>query len=319
MTPAIETRGLTKRFGEVTALDSLDLVVPGRGVFGFLGANGAGKTTTLNLLTGLSRASSGTMRLLGRGLEDDGGAVRRELGYLPQTPAFPAWMTGEEYLLHVADLFGLSRSEGRKRARELLERSGLEEKARRRRIGGYSGGMKQRLGIAQALVSRPKLVMLDEPVSALDPVGRVEVLELIEDIGRESTVFMSSHILADVERVCREVAILDKGRLLVHSRTDELRARALQPIFELSVRGTIEPLLMRLRNTDCITDLSVTSQEEHLTTLRVTVRDVEEGERVLPRLVADSGIGLVSLKAAMPTLEEVFLRLVGRRAGEVQA
>lgn len=313
--PAIEVRALSRAFGELRAVDDLSLAVPGPGVFGFLGANGAGKTTTIRMLVGLIHPTAGEIRLLGEPLGARHGAVRSRLGYLPQSPGFPEWMTGEEYLLHVGDLFGLPRARSRQRAGEMLDRCGLDGAARRRRIGGYSGGMKQRLGIAQALINRPELVILDEPVSALDPVGRAEVLELIETLGREVTVFMSSHILADVERVCAEVAILDRGRLLLHEHTASLKARAVRPILSCVVRGDPTRLLAALARAAWAAEVALAPPEANAAgtaSLRVVARDLEAAERALPALVAEAGVGLVSLTPAMPTLEEIFIALVQR-------
>lgn len=181
--------------------------------------------------------------------------------------------------------------------------------------------MKQRLGIAQALMNHPRLVLLDEPVSALDPVGRAEVLELIREIGSNATVFMSSHILADVERVSEEVAILNRGRLLVHERTRVLRARAMTPMLRLVVRGDGAALATRLsESTDVVRELSRRSVESDegstATELRVGGDDLEALERLVPRCVSETGDALMSLQAAMPSLEDVFMRLVGD--GEIQ-
>lgn len=313
--PAVELTGLTRRFRDALAVDALTLTVPGPGVFGFLGPNGAGKTTTLRMMAGLLHPTAGEVRLLGESLRASQGAVRRLIGYLPQAPAFPPWLTGEEYLLHVGDLFGLPRSESRVRAGRLLDRCGLDETARKRRVGGYSGGMKQRLGIAQALMNQPRLLLLDEPVSALDPVGRAEVLELVRELGREATVFMSSHILADVERVSEEVAILHRGRLLVHEKTRVLRARAMTPVLRLVVRGDGAALAAKLEGAPAVRELARHAAESAdgtpATELRIGGDDLVELERLVPRVVAETGDALVSLQAALPSLEDVFMRLVG--------
>ncbi|MDD3874994.1 MAG: ABC transporter ATP-binding protein [Bacteroidales bacterium] len=206
------------------ALDNLSLEVEAHTVFGFLGPNGAGKTTTVKILTGLMKPSSGEAWVCGENVKRNSMALRQKIGYLGQELAMYKWMKGRELLLFVGDIFGLSRKENLKRADYLLEMSGLTQSANKK-ITSFSGGMKQRLGIAQALVSKPQVLFLDEPTSALDPIGRKEVLEFIQGIKNETTVFMSTHILADVERVCDDVAILNNGRLLAMESLSHLKNR----------------------------------------------------------------------------------------------
>ena len=230
---AVVTTGLTKRYGGgVVALDHLDLTVPSGSIFGFLGPNGAGKTTTLRLLTGLATATDGSGAVAGVPIGGIGGDLARNIGYLDQDPRFYGWMRGRELLTMVGQLHGLSGAALRQRVGEVLEIVGLTE-AGHRRIGGYSGGMRQRLGIGQALINQPRVLFLDEPVSSLDPEGRRDVLEIISRLRGTATVFMSTHILNDVERVCDRVAILNLGHLVVEGPIDELLDRYAQPIYEL--------------------------------------------------------------------------------------
>ncbi|MDD4877328.1 MAG: ABC transporter ATP-binding protein, partial [Dehalococcoidales bacterium] len=207
---AISCQGLTKHYGNFVALDNLDLVVEEQTVFGFLGPNGAGKTTTVKMLVGLSTPSAGRAWIAGQEVIDDALSLRSRIGYLPEVPAFYNWLTGREFLSYVGELHHLSSREIKLRCDQYLELVELIEAAKRK-IGGYSRGMKQRLGIAQALINRPKVLFLDEPCSALDPMGRREVLNLIEQMRTETTVFMSTHILSDVERVCDVVGIINQG------------------------------------------------------------------------------------------------------------
>ncbi len=304
---AIRIQGLCKRFGAVQALDRLDLTVQPGSVFGFLGPNGAGKTTTLRILTGLARATSG--RAWVAGVEVGHGDVRRKIGYLPDVPAFYGWMSAREYLTDlVAPIFGLAPAEARARAQEYLELAGLADAARRR-IGGFSRGMKQRLGIAQALMNRPEVLLLDEPVSALDPAGRHEVLELIERLRGRNTVFFSTHILADVERVCDTVGIIHQGRLVVQAGRDELLDRYAQPVVEVEFDATsaeVKGWTASLVGNPLVAGSSVEGR-----VVRLAVADPAAARPVLPGLVAQAGLAVQRYQWARPSLEDVFLRLVG--------
>ena len=191
-------------------------MLPRERVFGFLGPNGAGKTTTLRILTGLARPTSGKAQVAGVDVLRDGRKLSRRIGHLPEEPAFYTWMTPREFLDYLGRLYGLSSHERAARTRELLALVRMEDVSRRR-IAGFSRGMRQRLGVAAALIHHPEVLFLDEPASALDPAGRKEVLDLIENLRGQCTVVMSTHILADVERVCDVVGIIAKGRMLVQS------------------------------------------------------------------------------------------------------
>jgi ABC-2 type transport system ATP-binding protein len=310
--PAIEARGLTKQFGTVLALDDLDLDVPQGSIFGLLGPNGAGKTTAIRILTGLARPTRGSASVAGIDVGLDQPELRRRLGYLDQDPRFYGWMKGRELLELVGRLHGLAASDLRTRVGEMLARTGLSEAAERR-IGGYSGGMRQRLGIAQALLHRPQLLFLDEPVSSLDPEGRRDLLALIADLRGEATVVFSTHVLSDVERICDRVAILDRGRLATEGPLEALLAAHARPIYRLvpapGQDDRVAVLLDRLRAAPWATDAST----EH-GYLRVTVSDPgAAGAGILP-LVVTTGVVLDSFERARPTLEDVFLALVGPAA-----
>lgn len=307
---AIRCEGLSKTYGQVVALQDLDLAVEVGTVFGFLGPNGAGKTTTIRLLVGLARPTRGRGWVAGHEVTADAKAARRLVGYLPEEPTFYSWMTGAEFLDYVGQLFGLAGTERRKQVDELLELAGLRE-AGHRRIGGYSKGMRQRLGLAQALINHPPVLILDEPASALDPQGRRNVLTLIERLREQATVFMSSHILSDVERVCDRVAIIDRGQLVVEADRESLQNRYAPPVFELAWdAGDNE----QTRVTDFVRLLEgvpwVSQVERQARALRVHVNDRAQARRELLSLVAQSGLVLSRYELARPTLEDVFLRLV---------
>jgi ABC-2 type transport system ATP-binding protein len=307
--PAIETRQLTKRYGDVVAIDALDLAVPVGSIFGFLGPNGAGKTTTLRLLTGLGRPSSGSAIVDGVLVREGGLELARRIGYLGQEPRFYGWMKGRELLELAGRAYGIRGAALRSRVDEVLETIGLSDVAQRR-IGGYSGGMRQRLGVGQAILPRPPVLFLDEPVSALDPAGRRDVLELIGSLRGTATILMSSHILNDIERVCDRVAIIDRGRLITEAPIDELLARHARPILELDPEPGHDGMLARLvavmRSAAWVSDVRV---EQGV--VRISVSDASRArDDALPMLVA-THVGITRFEWVRPTLEDVFLELVG--------
>jgi ABC-2 type transport system ATP-binding protein len=311
---AIETRGLTKRFGSILALDRLDLAVPRGSIFGLLGPNGAGKTTTIRILAGLARPTAGSALVAGVPVGLGQPELRRRLGYLDQDPRFYSWMKGRELLELVGRLYGLGGAELRTRVAGMLERTGLAGAAERR-IGGYSGGMRQRLGIAQALVHGPELLILDEPVSSLDPEGRRDLLELVAGLRGEATVVFSTHVLADVERICDRVAILDRGRRVTEGPLEELLAAHARPIYNLDPaprqEAAVAALLARLRAAPWTTDVTATAVG-----IRVTVADPDAAAGAILPLVVACGVVLESFERARPTLEDVFLELVGNVAAD---
>lgn len=311
MTHAVEVRALTKRYGSVSALDSLDLAVPEGSVFGFLGPNGAGKTTTLKILTSLVAATAGRATVGGVPVGDGEPNRRGLIGYLDQSPRFNGWMRGRELLELVGRLGGLRGAELRSRIDEVLERVGLTDAARRG-IGGYSGGMRQRLGIAQAILTRPPVLLLDEPVSALDPEGRRDMLTTIGGLREHSTVLLSSHVLNDVERVCDRVAIIDAGRLVTEAPIGELLDRYAQPVYRIEVEPADRERLPALADALRAAPWTMTV-EATPGVLRVSVHDDPDAGRNLLALVAEQRVAVVALERMRPTLEDVFLRLTGRR------
>ncbi len=308
--PAIVVDTLVRRYpGGVMALDGLSLQVPAGSVFGLLGPNGAGKTTCLRLLAGLTRPSSGHAVVGGFDPAIAPLAVRGRLGYLEQDPRAYTWMTGREQLRLVGRLHGLEGQPLERAIAEAIDRVGLRDAADRR-TGTYSGGMRQRLGIAGALVHRPPIIILDEPVSALDPEGRRDVLGLIASLRGETTVLFSSHVLGDVERICDRVAILDRGRLVVEGALDELLDRYAGPVWRVEAEPgdgvALERLVERLRVFSWVTAASV----EH-GILTVAVSDHARAARELLPAIITAGVAVVAVARDRPTLEDVFLRLTG--------
>lgn len=310
----IHVEGLKKYYGSVHALDGLDITVEPGTVFGFLGPNGAGKTTTIRILTGLAHPTEGRAWVAGSEIGANGRDVARRIGYLPEEPAFYTWMTPREFLDHVGRVFGLSAGERAARATELLELVGLAEVAKRR-IGGFSRGMRQRLGLAQAQVNKPEVLFLDEPVSALDPGGRKEVLELIEHLGGQCTVFMSTHILADVERVCDTIGIITDGRLVTQAPCEALMSRYAIPVLEVETDSdfaeSFNSWAEALRQKSWVQSITISGLK-----VRVIVYEIETAKRELLSSAVQAGLVLTRYEILRPSLEDVFLRLVaeGRKA-----
>ena len=304
---SVHVEGLKKNYGAVHALDGLDMEVAPGTIFGFLGPNGAGKTTTLRILTGLARPTSGEAQVAGVDVLKDPGRLSRRIGHLPEEPAFYPWMTPREFLDYLGRLYGLSSSQRRSRTQELLALVRMEEVSRRR-IAGFSRGMRQRLGVAAALIHHPEVLFLDEPASALDPAGRKEVLDLIGNLRGQCTVLMSTHILGDVERVCDVVGIIAKGRMLVQSGREALLERYAIPAFEVegddhaALAGWVE----ELRRLPWV--ISVTPRNG---AFRIAVRDLRSAKHALLALAVNSGVTLNRYEEVRPSLEDVFLQLVG--------
>ncbi len=305
MSAAIQIAGLTKVYGEKPALDRVDLVVEEGSIFGFLGPNGAGKTTTLRILTGLAQATSGSVQILGHDVVSAGNPVRAEIGFLPDVPGFYEWMTAEDFLRFAGGLFGIRGPVLDERLGMLLDLAGLSDV--RTKIGGYSRGMKQRLGVAQALVNAPRLLLLDEPTSALDPMGRKDVLDMLTSLRGRTTVFFSTHILADVERVCDTVAILDRGRVVAQAPIDELKARYGQQKVVVEVTGGADELAEEIRRQPWASGVALGSNGA----IEITVKDVGGAQHEIPAMVAARRIGLTRMEAGEMGLEEVFVELVG--------
>jgi ABC-2 type transport system ATP-binding protein len=308
---AIETYGLTKRFGSVHALESLNLRVPRGSIFGFLGPNGAGKSTTIKLLLGLSRPTAGNGQIFGLDVRTQSLAVRRRIGYLAQEPRFYDDLSVRETLRFVARFFASGPSETlERRIDETIDLVGLQDKADRP-IRGFSTGERQRLGIAQAQVHEPELLILDEPAASLDPMGRHDVLEIMQRLREHgTTVFYSTHILGDVQRVSDTVAILNRGRLVSQAPIDELLQSRGGDTYTLALQGDAQPALQRLAQEPWIRNVDVLSQNG-TTRLKVHVTDDQAASAQLVQLATAGGSATVQQFAHdKPDLEDVFLKLV---------
>jgi len=300
----IRIEGLTKNFNGVRALDGLSLEVEPGAVYGFLGPNGAGKTTTLRILTGLARADRGRAWILNQEIGRPGEDVRPLIGFLPEEPSFYPWMTPTEYLRDfIAPLYGIEADQAARRSREMLGTVGLSSVAKRK-VGGFSRGMRQRLGLAQALLHEPKVLLLDEPISALDPGGRKDILDLIEALRGNTTTLFSTHILADVERVCDVIGIIAKGRLVVQDQRQNLLDRYTSPLVEIEASNGLDAWLNRIQGQPFIENASFSDQ-----TARLLVTDAESAPRELLASLAQEGLLVRRFEVVRPTLEDIFLRL----------
>ena len=307
---AISTAGLTKHYKGVAALTDLTLDVPAGSIYGFLGPNGAGKSTTIKLLAGLTRPTRGSAAVAGIPIEA-GAAYRREVGYLAQEPRFYDWMTGRETLAFVASLYPPERRADAATVAATLARVGLADAADRR-TGTYSGGMRQRLGIAQALIGRPAVLLLDEPVSSLDPIGRREVLDLMNELRGETTVFYSTHILEDVQRVSDHVAILDGGRLVRAEPTADLLASFDRNQLRVVLGGAIDATAVEMAALPGVAGVELSERDGDIRSFLVRIEPVAAPavQAAITAFAAERGLTVIENHIVRLGLEDAFLRLV---------
>jgi ABC-2 type transport system ATP-binding protein len=324
-TSVISTGGLSKTYRRVQALKPLDLTVPKNSIFGFLGPNGAGKTTAIKLLLGLARPTSGTGTVFGKDIAAESVEIRGRVGYLAQEPRFYDFMTARETLRFTAHFFYSGPGKAiERRIEELLALVGLEEKADRK-VKGFSGGERQRLGLAQAQINDPELLILDEPAASLDPMGRRDVLTIMESLRERTTIFYSTHILSDVQRVSDAVAILKDGELLAQTPTEELLAGRTTgtAVYELLLKASgkeaAEALVKarsRVRGLPWVSALEEDSGAGEVRWL-VEVTDEAAAEEALLRLVlAHRGVRVASFGQRRRSLEEAFFGLVEEDDGD---
>lgn len=307
----IETHGLSKVYKKVQALKSLDLKVAQHSIFGFLGPNGAGKTTTIKLLLGLAKPSGGSGSIFGYDIQRNSVEIRQRVGYLAQDPRYYENMTARETLRFTLGLFFKGpKSKIEERIEETIELVGLADKADRS-IRGFSGGERQRLGIAQAQVNYPDLLILDEPAASLDPMGRHDVLEVMERLRKYTTIFYSTHILDDVQRVSDTVCILNRGELVAQAPVQELLAGSGKTMFWLQTRGDFQQTRSLLASQPWVTALQV-EQSDGRADWQVSVSDAIMAEdQLLGLVMSGPGVKVTGFGQSKFDLEEVFMNLVG--------
>lgn len=303
----IEARGLTKRYGRVTAVDGVDLHVEAHGIVGFLGPNGAGKTTTMRMLTGYLPMTDGTAKVAGFDVFDQPLEVKARVGYLPETPPLYPELTVGEYLAFVAEIRGIPRAKRLSRVGEVMDLVGLKE-MERRHTGALSKGYRQRVGLAQALVHDPRVLILDEPTSGLDPAQLVGIRALIRDLARDRVVVLSTHILQEVELLCDRVVMIHRGRIVGDGTVDALATEAgAGPWLELVADGPGEDATALLAALDEVDHVRALGSEP------VARFRVEGGAGLAPavaRLAASAGWSVHALAPHAASLEDVFLSLV---------
>lgn len=305
----IETQNLGKTYKNVNALNSLNLKVPQHSIFGFLGPNGAGKTTTIKLLLGLARPTSGNGKIFGYDIVKESVQIRRRVGYLAQDPHYYEYMTARETLRFTAGFFFKGpRPKVEERIAETLELVGLSDKADRP-IKGFSGGERQRLGIAQAQVNYPDLLILDEPAASLDPQGRHDVLDVMERLRKYTTIFYSTHILDDVQRVSDTVCILNKGKLIALAPIEQLMAGSGEIVYQLTTQGEAVQVKNLVERQPWVKNVKVINVNGH-TTWDISITDDSMEDQLLRLVMSDPNVHVKGFCRRQQDLEDVFLDLV---------
>ena len=296
----LQIKNLQKRFGDKEVLKGLNLTVPEKSIFGFIGQNGAGKTTTMKMVLGLMEPDQGEILVAGEKVSYGQTATNRHIGYLPDVPEYYSFMTASEYLIFCGEITGMRREELKPRVKELLDLVGLGNE--KHRIKGFSRGMKQRLGIAQALLSHPKLLICDEPTSALDPVGRKEILDILLAVREQTTVLFSTHILSDVERICTDIAFLNDGVVTMQGKLSDIKAgyRSEKYLLEMEKDCDVAPMLAVFSDCKRIGQTQVEFCEKKNTLFEVL------------EYITNQKIPVLRIERMEPSLESLFMEVVAK-------
>ena len=312
----IEIEHLTKRYGGHTAVSDLSFTVDSGQIYGFLGPNGAGKSTTMNIMTGCLSATEGGVHIDGHDIFEEPEQAKRLIGYLPEQPPLYMNETPEEYLRFVGEAKGLRGTELERQIDEVIRQTGIEGVARRR-ISALSKGYKQRVGIAQALLGNPKVIILDEPTVGLDPIQIIEIRDLIKELGQAHTVIFSSHILSEVQTICDQIIMIAKGKLVAFDTPENLEQHLLTPneviLTTDASANEVQTLLEGISN---VTELSLEEQDSGLVTARIKtgLSDVYQLSRAVFSAFAASGNTLLELAVKKANLEDIFLELADNDA-----
>ncbi len=306
----IWSNGLTKVYEKkgVRAVNKINLrILPG--IHGFLGPNGAGKTTTINMLIGALSITEGEARI--RGLKPGSIEANQLIGFLPQDPQFYKDMTGAEYLIYLGKLGGLNENEARLRARELLKYFDMWD-ARDRLIGKYSGGMKQKIGISAALIHKPKILILDEPTANLDPIGRQNIIDRIKELANEISVFISSHILGEIEQMCQTVTMINNGEIVISDTIKNIKSRFVGNTYILKTNKDKE-LYIKLEKDPNIEKVWLTAEEDGEVSIRIIPKDPEYLQRNIPHFLIENDAILKAFKQPEVTLQDVFMAIMAHK------
>ena len=309
----IEVRHLSKRYGTHLAVDDLSFSIDRGVVYGFLGPNGAGKSTTMNIMTGCLGATEGEVLIDGHNVAEEPMEAKKHIGYLPELPPLYGDMTPEEYLRFVARAKGLRREESARQIETVMEKTRIAD-VRKRLIRNLSKGYRQRVGIAQALLGNPEVIILDEPTVGLDPAQIIEIRELIRELGKEHTLVLSSHILSEVQAVCDSILILSKGRLVACDTAENLtklmRGRENLRLLTRAEEETVRPIVEKVDGVESLTF----AEEDGLTAADVTPVEGQDVREALFNAFAEARLPLLELRTEKASLEDVFLELTGGEA-----
>lgn len=302
----LEINQLYKRFGDHEVLKGLDMVVPEHSIFGFIGKNGAGKTTTIKIILGLLKADSGSITVCGEKVSYGETKTNRYIGFLPDIPEFYGYMNPLEYLNLCGEITGLSKDKIKAKSEELLELVGLKND-KKKKIRGFSRGMKQRLGIAQALLNEPKLLICDEPTSALDPIGRKEILDILLAAKGKTTIIFSTHILADVERICDNVGVLHDGKLALSGTLSEIRGIYRHDEYMLEFNSETDAAIFEMLEELKQPSIQI---ERRRNTVKVRLADPNLDGSFLLNILAQKHLVPLKFNVLEPSLESLFIEVV---------
>ena len=305
----IETENLTKIFGsKLIAVNNVSLRVEKGAILGFLGQNGAGKTTTIRLLLGLMRPTAGEVKVFGEKMTSDSSDLRRRIGYLPTNPKLPPKMTPIEYLDYVGKLFSIRREERKGRLSNLIRAVGLLPSASRE-IKGFSTGMVTRLGLAAALMNDPELLILDEPTSGLDPAGRRSTLELITEIGKKKTVFVSSHILSDIDRICTHASVINDGKVIFSGSIKDMKKSTRGNVLRLELDGNLDQFCENLKTTSGVVDYTRRGNFGVDINIDPSASIVDVLGSVV-NLISKFKLDFISITSSSSSIEDAFLEML---------